>query len=85
MPSCDVHVSLHAVNHSNPRSAWTANDYFDIDALALAVPYCDVVATDRQRAHDLHRAGCPDRLGTTVVSAPEELVRVLVEAVDAGC
>jgi hypothetical protein len=33
----------------------------------LAVPYCDVVVTDRRRAHDHHCAGCPDRLGTTVV------------------
>lgn len=77
MPSADVHVSLQVVAHSNPQSAWTSNDYFDIDALSLAVPYCDVVATDRQRAHDLRRSACPKRLDTTVVSTPEDLVDVL--------
>jgi hypothetical protein len=77
MPSADVHVSLQVAAHRNPRSSWTHNDYFDIDALSLAVPYCDVVATERHRAHDLVQSGCPDRLGTTVTATPEELLAAL--------
>lgn len=77
MPSGDVHVSLQVAAHRNPQSSWTPNDYFDIDALALAVPYCDVVATDRRRAHDLAWAACPSRLDTAVVATPEELIDLL--------
>ena len=77
MPSGDVHVSLQVAAHRNPRSSWTSNDYFDIDALSLAVPYCDVVATERRRAHDLAWSGCPERLDTIVVATPEDLLQAL--------
>jgi hypothetical protein len=77
MPSGDVHVSLQVEAHRNPQAAWTVNDFFDIDALALAVPYCDVVATDRRRAHDLRNSGCADRLATRVAATPREIVAAL--------
>lgn len=77
MPSGDVHVSLLVAAHRNPQSTWTSNDFFDIDALALAVPYCDVVVTERRRANDLNHSGCAQRLGTTVLTSPEELLDLL--------
>ncbi len=77
MPSGDVHVSLQVAAHRNPQSSWTPNDYFDIDALSLAVPYCDVVVTERRRARDLVWSGCPERLNTTVLTSPEDLVAEL--------
>lgn len=77
MPSGDVHVGLQVAAHRNPQSSWTANDYFDIDALALAVPYCDVVVTERRRARDLAWSGCPHRLDTIVLTSPEELLEAL--------
>jgi hypothetical protein len=77
MPSGDVHVSLQVEAHRNPQSTWTVNDFFDIDALSLAVPYCDVVATDRRRAHDLRNSGCGDRLVTKVTATPHEVVAAL--------
>jgi hypothetical protein len=77
MPSGDVHVSLQVAAHRNPQSAWTANDYFDIDALSLAVPYCDIVVTERRRARDLAWSGCPERLGTTVLTSPIDLLTML--------
>jgi hypothetical protein len=77
MPSGDVHVSLQVAAHQNPQSTWTVNDFFDIDAMSLAVPYCDVVATDRRRAHELNTSGCAARLGTHVVASPEELLDIL--------
>lgn len=79
MPSGDVHVSLQVALHRNAESRWSPNDFFDIDALSVAVPYCDVVVTDRQRVRDLEGAGCPARLGTTVVATPEALLEALHE------
>lgn len=77
MPSGDVHVSLQVAAHRNPQSSWTPNDYFDIDALSLAVPYCDIVVTERRRARDLDWSGCPERLNTTVLTSPEDLLEAL--------
>ena len=33
--------------HRNADKVWTANDIYDIDAMSLAVPYCDVVVPDK--------------------------------------
>lgn len=79
MPSGDVHVSLQVAAHSNPQTPWKPNDYFDIDALSLAVPYCTVVATDRQRAHELATSEAPARLNTVVVASPEELMSAFLD------
>ncbi len=77
MPSGDVHITLQVEAHRNPEAPWAPNDIFDIDALSIAVPFCDVVATDRRRARDLNTSGCAERLGTKVVSRPEELMAIL--------
>jgi hypothetical protein len=73
MPSADVCVSLTRGAHRNPQTNWTANDIFDIDALSLSVPYCDVVATDSHACHLLKAAHVPERVNTTIVASPAEL------------
>jgi hypothetical protein len=42
MPSTDVSIELKTAWHRNRDKPWTANDIYDIDAMSLAVPYCDV-------------------------------------------
>lgn len=74
MPSSDVHISLVTAAHRNPQTRWTSNDMFDIDALAVAVPYCDVVVTEKHARHVLSAAGLPARAGTEVLATPDELV-----------
>lgn len=74
MPSSDVHISLVTAAHRNPQTRWTSNDIFDIDALAVAVPYCDVVVTEKHARHVLSAAGLPARAGTEVFATPDELV-----------
>jgi hypothetical protein len=74
MPSADVHVSLQVAAHRNPLTSWSSNDYFDIDALSLAVAYCDVVLTEKHRAHAVRTERCDRRLGTVVLSSPQTLV-----------
>jgi hypothetical protein len=73
MPSSDVAVSLTAAAHRNPQTRWTANRIFYIDALAVAVPYCDLVVTDREASHALHAEGVPERLGTEVMATLSDL------------
>jgi hypothetical protein len=79
MPTADVYVTLLTVAHRNPNSQWTTNDIFDFDALSLAVAYCDVVATDRERCHGVRSSRLSDRLNTTVVAKTGELLDALAE------
>jgi hypothetical protein len=47
MPSTEVSIILKTAWHRNRDKQWTANDIYDVDALALAVPYCDIVVTEK--------------------------------------
>ena len=62
MPSSEVSVELKRAAHQNPQLGWIANDVFDMDTMSLAVPYSDVVATERRTCHALRAAhlGSPD-------------------------
>lgn len=77
MPSADVWITLLTALHRNPQTRWTANDIYDADALSVAVPYCDFVATERHATHLLHAADLPARVDTTVVATLDELVAAL--------
>lgn len=68
MPSADVNVSLVAATHRNPHATWTTTTIFDIDALSIAVPYCDVVVTEKHFGHILRSKGIAERLGTRIVT-----------------
>jgi hypothetical protein len=46
---------------------WTANDIYDIDAMSLAVPYCDVVVPDKAFYHVLNSAGLGERMHTALL------------------
>jgi hypothetical protein len=77
MPSADVSVSLITAAHRNPQTKWTANDVFDIDALSVAVPYCDIVVTERHARHTLQVAGAPRRLRTDVLATLDDLATIV--------
>ncbi|QNE19702.1 hypothetical protein F1D05_19465 [Kribbella qitaiheensis] len=47
MPSTRVAVSIKTRYHANPLHPWKVNDVHDIDALSVAVAYCDAVITDK--------------------------------------
>lgn len=54
MPSQRVVIELRTSYHRDPRHRWTTNDLHDIDAMSLALPYCDVVLADAAtRSHAL--------------------------------
>src|SRR5688572_22393889 len=53
-------MALKTAWHRNRDIPWSANDIYDIDAMALAVPYCDVVVTEKAcpPCSGLNRHGC---------------------------
>jgi hypothetical protein len=73
MPGADVAAVLKTNRHRDATRAWTNNDMFDIDALTVAVPYCDIVGTDNAQAHALTVTSLASRMGTTVMRSVTEL------------
>lgn len=63
MPQVQVAVSMKAHYHRNPTHRWKINHIADIDALAVAYPYCDVLLTDAEaraalaKSRELHPFG----------------------------
>jgi hypothetical protein len=45
--------------------------------IALAVPYCDAVVTERHACATLVQAGFGERMSTALMRSPEELVEWL--------
>jgi hypothetical protein len=77
MPSVEVAVTLKTAAHRNQERKWTTNDIHDIDALSIAVPYCDVVVTEGHAHHMLHASGTPSRANTVVLRRLLELQPLL--------
>ncbi|MFJ4694026.1 hypothetical protein [Streptomyces sp. NPDC088766] len=77
MPSADIHAALTEATHRNREKSWEPNDIFDIDALSVAVPYCDIVVTERYASHVLHAAHLPQWMKTEVVPRLKDLTERL--------
>ena len=73
MPSFDASVTLKTSLHKNERHRWTTNDVHDLHALALTLPYCDIVITDRAMASQAAQTGLASRFNTIVLSHLSDL------------
>ena len=73
MPSFDVSVTLKSSLHRDANYCWENNDIFDIRALALTIPYCDVVVTDRSMWSHVTRHKLQHRYDTVVIYQLTEL------------
>ena len=73
MPSFDAAVTLRTSLHKDAKHHWSENDIHDIHALAITLPYCDIVVTDRAMASQAMQSGLADRLNTVVLSCLSEL------------
>jgi hypothetical protein len=73
MPSSRVAISLKARYHRDGRHQWTTNDIHDIDALTVAVPYCDAVFTDKAARNALAASSELRPFGTFLPRKPGEL------------
>lgn len=77
MPSTDVSIALKTAWHRNGQREWVVNDIYDIDALALATPYCDVVVTEKACRHILNSAKMAERMNTSLLHRLTDLPEVL--------
>jgi hypothetical protein len=68
-------MKLEIYRDSNRRWSW--NMLRDVDALSIAIPYCDVVVADKDAADLARRTKAPQRHGTVVISRLEDLVDLL--------
>ena len=73
MPSSRAAITLKTRYHRNGQHKWTTNDIHDIDALAVAVPYCDAVFTDKAARNALAASVEIKPLGTFLPRRPREL------------
>ena len=78
IPSRWVAREMRRVRHANTQKSWSATDLNDVNALSVAVPYCDVVVTERQWVHHFKQAGFHERFDTVLLSDLRELPSVLV-------
>jgi hypothetical protein len=63
--------------NKNGTRAWTRNDIYDIDALEAAVPYCDVVVTEKYACQVINQAGLAERFDTKVIRHLDSLIPIL--------
>jgi hypothetical protein len=80
VPSRWVTREMRRLRHRNPQQRWHPHDLNDVNALSVAVPYCDVVVTERQWAHHLIQSGLATTYGATVIHDLTELTAILVSA-----
>ena len=73
MPSLDVAVTIKTSLHRDPNHKWKNNDIFDIGALALTIPYCDVVVADSSMCFHVTRSKLAERYHTVVIASLAEL------------
>ena len=73
IPSANVAVTLKTSLHRDSNYKWRNNDIYDIRALSLTIPYCDVVVTDGSMWSHVTRHELPNRYDTVVISQLAEL------------
>lgn len=74
VPTMATENAMRQRNHRNLERNITGNDLYDSDALRAAVPYCDVVVTDRDAAANLRSTGIAARYDTAVFAKLADLV-----------
>ena len=73
IPSAAITMTLTEKGLRNADKTWKGNDLRDADAMSAAIPYCDVVLTDKYAAAQLARSPAVTRLGTLVLPRLRDL------------
>jgi hypothetical protein len=76
LPSRHVVHSMY-MQHAQRQKNWKPNDLHDIAALGVAIPYCDVVATERHWVTLLRQRKIDEGYGTILLASPTELTAYL--------
>lgn len=80
LPSAFTWATLRYRKHRDLTHPWEQHDWTDVSALSVAVPYCDVVITERRWAHMIEATGLAKRHGTRAghgIAALEALLATL--------
>jgi hypothetical protein len=77
MPHSQVAISWKTKFHQNPNHAWRPNHIADIDAVAVAYPYCEAVFPDKEVRSALLNSKELRAIGTFVPRRPLELAEWL--------
>ena len=83
IPSAAITITLADKTFRNPDKAWTGNDLRDADAMSLAIPYCDVVLTDKYVAAQLAKSPAVARQDTLLLARLRDLNGKLPELIKA--
>lgn len=67
VPTRDVFSALRITRHRNKQKRWEQHDFADLLALSVAIPYCDVVVTEKQWCHITKQARLDKKYGTLMV------------------
>ncbi|NEA24727.1 hypothetical protein [Actinomadura bangladeshensis] len=73
VPTTAVAHHLRRLRHRNPQHPWSQHDLADITSLCTAIPYCDVVVTEKQWAHLANIAKLGQRYNTFICSKLSDL------------
>ncbi len=68
IPFLHVELELHTQRHRQTSRVWEANDLLDIGSLSLAIPSCQVVATERFWVDLAKRRGIDTKYSCSVIS-----------------
>jgi hypothetical protein len=68
IPSLRVATDLKVELFRDTSKSWDRNSLYDVDALSMALPYCEVVVPDKQMANLLSRSRAGERNNTVVAS-----------------
>jgi hypothetical protein len=78
LPSRAVTYELRRLRQQSRDTRWKPNDLEDVASLSVAIPYCDVVVTEKQWYHMARRAELDRRFNTVILHDLKELAAVLV-------
>ncbi|MEV7450644.1 hypothetical protein [Streptomyces nigra] len=77
IPTRDVYHALRSSRYKNQQQQWHQHDFADFLALAVAIPYCDVVVTERHWRHVAIQAGLDKKYNTQILSKLDDAVAAL--------
>lgn len=81
IPGAAITTTLTERGFRNADKTWKGNDLRDADAMSAAIPYCDVVLTDKYAAAQLARSPAVTRLGTLVLPRLRDLSERLLDLI----
>lgn len=77
MPMMKVEYALRRANFKNGSYSWTTHDIHDLAMLGRAIPYCDMVVTEKHAARQLNLARLGERYGTVILRNIADLMPLL--------